>query len=156
MGKKKKRMDSEPFESICREKFQNQNGEIQSEVFARIYESQLQSAAFTDLNNRQKMLYICCKAQYMGKRKPQEDYKELSLFQDNKCFYLSKKDLVENYKLYTSSMDKEIYGNAKQNIPGDFKVLEEHGLIDIIVNGRYKQKNIYRLSDRWHNWPNPP
>lgn len=157
MGRRKKQPEIEPFESLGSSKFKNRAGEMQTEVYARFFESMIQSDAFITLSNRQKMLYMTCKFQFYGKRKPQEDYKDIPEFQGNECFYLSKTDLVEKYHIYSPTMDKEIYGNTKQNIPGDFKILEEHGLIDIIGAGRgFKQKNIYRLSDRWKQWKSPP
>lgn len=137
--------NAQPFESKGKN-FTTDSGHIRHDTFAAIYESQLQSKAYKALTNRQKMLYVYCKAQYFGKRKPSADYPDLEQFQSPDCFYLNLASIC-SYGLYTRNMRKEFYG--------DMRELEAHGFIKKLSSGRStKTKNIYKFSDEWKTWEN--
>ena len=154
---KKKRRKAELFESVGTGKFINVYGNLESDTFANIYESMLQSEAFKTLKPRYKVLYMICKAQYYGKRKPRNDYPNIPELQGNDLFYLSKEDLVTKYGYASRNCDKELYGymdsKTGKRVPGAFDILEEHGLIEFVSrNKASRQKNIYRFSDKWKDW----
>ena len=131
-----------PFESAGT--FKDINGTERKDTSANIYESMLLSAAYQDLKPRQQQLYVICKAQYYGKKKPREDYKDIDKFKADDLFYLNWSNVL-HYGLYTQTMKKEFYG--------DMKVLVDHGFIDVYVKGgRGKQKSIYKYSDKWRSW----
>lgn len=142
MGKRKK-WTAKPFESVG-QRFQDDNGTIRSDSSANLYESMLLHPAFATMKPRQKMLYIYCKAQYFGKRKPQDDYKELEEAKGNEKFYMNRASIVK-YGLYTKNGMHEFYS--------DLKLLQERGFIRCISNGRStKSKSIYEFSDQWKYW----
>lgn len=133
------------FESIG-SSFTDYNGKTRQEVFAPIYESMLQSNAFTSLNHKQQMLYIYCKLQYYGKRKPKRDYPEIDAFNSDDCFYFNWKT-AQSYKLY-----KE---NSSANFYRDMNSLISHGLIERISSGaKHRTKSIYKYSTKWTEYPN--
>lgn len=103
----------------------------------------LTSAAFTSLKTRQKVLYLYCKAQYYGKRKPRRDYPDIEEIRGDDCFYLSWA-VVKQYELYQESMHSNFYK--------DMQVLIEHGFIERVSAGKYKKKSIYRYSSGWKEW----
>lgn len=124
--------------------FTDDNGKKLADTSANIYESMLRSKAFRSLKNRQKVLYLICKSQYYGKRKPKADYKEDDRVQDDTCFYLNL-DLVCQYGLYTKNMRKEFYG--------DMKELRNKGFIEQVASGRGTMtKSIYRFASGWKQW----
>ena len=123
------------------EKYIDKNGTVRTETFAAIYESMLVSKAFINLTARQKMLYVYCKAQIVGKRKPKQDYKDLNLYQQDECFYLSEQMLYD-YGLYTEA--------GRRYISKDFKVLIDKGFIKKLASGQCsKSKNVYMLVSDW-------
>ena len=91
---------------------------VSNDTSANIYESMLQSTAWKDLKPRERQLYIYCKAQYYGKRKPAKDFPDIPQVQSEECFYLNL-SLVVSYGIYTRNGNKEFYQ--------DMKKLEEHG-----------------------------
>lgn len=131
------------YESVGK-KFTDKNGTQRTDTFASIFESMLLSKAFTTLTARQKMLYVLCKAQIVGKRKPKEDYKEYDLYQNEECFYLHEQALID-YGLYSKA--------SRRFINPDFKKLEEHGLIKKLASGqKSKSKNVYKLVSDWQRY----
>lgn len=117
-----------------------------SESFASIYESMLLSEAWQSLTDRQKNLYLLCKAQYYGHRKPNQDFKDMESL-DSLCFYLPRKMVITIYKAYKPSMERYLYK--------DMRVLEERGFLDLVASGRANHsKSIYRYSSRWQTWTN--
>lgn len=144
MARKRNHYKPKAFESKG-EKFIDDNGTIRADTSANVYESMLLSKAYIDLKTRQKMLYIYCKAQYYGKRKPSKDYEEMGLFQSADCFYLNLACVVK-YGLYTRNMRKEFYG--------DMKALQEHGFITQLApgGGNGKAKSVYQFSSDWQKW----
>lgn len=140
---KSKEYKAKPYESTGKQ-FVDKNGTHRKDTFATIYESMLLSKAFRTLTARQKSLYLLCKAQIMGKRKPKEDYKEYGLYQEEECFYLRYETLID-YGLYTKA--------STHYIADDFKALEEHGLVKILVSGgKNSTKNIYKLVSDWQKY----
>ena len=144
MGRKPK-FEPKKFESINKGRpFKDHKGKNVADTSANIYESMLRSQAFKDLNTKSKMLYVYCKSQYYGKRKPRVDYPLISVFNDDSCFYLSWRD-IQNYGLYTDTQHSNFYK--------DMKVLIEHGFIERVASGRTNRtKTIYRFSARWIEW----
>ena len=57
-----------------------------ADTSATIFESMLRSKAYCDLTDKQRLLYVLCKAQYYGKKHPEKDYEE---FEGNEYFYLN-------------------------------------------------------------------
>lgn len=117
---------------------------VSNDVSANIYESMAQSDAWRDLKPRERQLYVYCKLQYYGKRKPSKDFPNIDAFNSDLCFYLNLAAVV-NYGIYKRSGNKEFYK--------DIHTLVEHGFIEIISNGKYtKTKSIYKYSDKWQSW----
>lgn len=143
MGRRKKR-NVRPFESAG-EKFTDQTtGTVRADTSANIYESMLLSSAFQDLKPRQQMLYIVCKSQFYGHRKPSQDFPEMEAVQADTCFYLNLA-AVCRYGLYSRNMRGKFYQ--------DMKVLQEHGFIKLVSSGAStKTKSIYRFSSDWQRW----
>ena len=111
---------------------------------ANIYESMLLSTAFMDLSKNQRLLYLYLKAQYYGKRKPGRDCPEIEQLQGDDLFYFPM-SAAEKYGLYTRSNH-----TAFRN---DMKVLESHGFIKTVSNGKAtKKKSIYQFSGAWRVW----
>lgn len=123
--------------------FTDFNGTKRVDTFTRVYKSMLLSPAFQTLTEKQKVLYFYVKSEYYGSRKPKADYEELELFQSEDLFYFNL-GLAKQYNLYRDSTKKNFYT--------DMKALIEHGLIEKVVAGQYKKKNIYRYSDKWQTW----
>lgn len=120
------------------------HGVNQPDTYARIYESMFQSVAFRTLTANQRDLYLCMKLQYYGKRKPSQDYPEIEELKTDNVFYLNW-DLVQEYGLYKPT--------CKSNFYKDRNVLIEHGLIEIVVNGKIQhKKNVYCYSSEWKNF----
>ncbi len=118
------------------------NGTGLSETFARIYESMLRSSAWKSLTTKQKLLYVYCKAQYFGKRKPSYDFPDLEL--DETSFYFHKKQALD-YGLYSDSTLRFLYS--------DMRELEKKGFIEIVASGRPNHmKSIYKFSGKWQLW----
>jgi len=118
------------------------NGIKYHDTFANIYMSMLLSPAFKDLKHRQQMLYIVMKAQYYGKRKPRQDYKDL--YDCDEYFYMNF-DAVQYYGLYTKYMQKEFRK--------DKQALIDHGFIELVASGaKTHTKSIFKYSDKWQQW----
>lgn len=115
-----------------------------NDTSANIYESMLESEAFMDLTKNQRLLYVYCKKQYYGKRKPQRDYPDIEEFKSEECFYFCL-SMAERYGLYTRKNKGQFYK--------DMKALVSHGFIDVVSNGKYtKSKTVYRYSYAWKLW----
>lgn len=111
---------------------------------ANIYESMLKSAAFMDLTPRQRLLYVYCKAQFYGKRKPGKDFPDIEQLQGDDLFYFPMQTAVD-YGLYTRNNHKNFYR--------DMKELEKHGFIKTVINGKiHKTKSVYQYSGNWKFW----
>lgn len=76
MSRRRKKYVPKKWESKG-EVYMDDSGSRKADTSANIYESMLTSKAFAFLTDRQKMLYVCCKAQYYGKRKPGRDYPDV-------------------------------------------------------------------------------
>lgn len=141
---RKKKHKYRDFESVTGSSFVNQKGKLQAETSANICESMLQSKAFQELTPKQKILYVYCKAQYYGKRKPKKDYEKQGLFQADEYFFFNI-GLAEEYGLYTMANHKRLYT--------DLKALEKAGFIRCEKSGKgHKEKNVYCFSDEWKKW----
>lgn len=121
--------------------FVDKNGTQRTDTFATIFESMLQSKAFKRLTKNQRLLYVYCKAQILGKRKPKQDFKELELYQEEECFYLHLQAVID-YGLYKRGGAKRFYN--------DMQALEDNGFIKKVASGKHsKSKNVYKLVDDW-------
>lgn len=117
---------------------------VANDTHARIFESMLLSPAFMDLSKNQRLLYVYMKAQYFGKRKPGEDFKEIGILQEPELFYFSK-TTAESYSLYARGSHMQFYN--------DVKALETHGFIKTVSNGSStKKKSIYKFVGDWKQW----
>lgn len=126
------------------ETYMDSSGRRRADTSANIYDSMLTSDAFILLTDKQKMLYVCCKAQYYGKRKPERDYPDVEQLHGEDLFYLNWA-AVQAYGLYKPSMHPNFYR--------DMKALCGHGLIEKVSSGAgQRKKSIYRFSDRWQVW----
>ena len=143
MGRKKK-YDAKAFESNGQ--YRGRNGGARKDTSASIFESMYRSEAYRDLTARQRDLYVCCKLQYYGKRKPGRDFQDLEEFQGDDLFYLNWASVSADYGLYPAGSERNFYK--------DMNALIEHGLIDLRSSGKKRrQKNIYQYSVRWKKWP---
>ena len=114
------------------------------DAFARIYESMLISPAFLDLSKNQRLLYVCMKAQWYGKRKPRKDYEGVEGLQGDDVFYFPRTS-AERYGLYTRNNHKQL--------SKDIEALQEKGFIETVASGKATfKKSIYRFSDHWRTW----
>ena len=143
MTRKRTNYKPKSFESLG-EKYIDPNGKTRTDTSANIFESMLTSNAFTELTFKQQVLYIYCKAQYYGKRKPSKDYPNVSDVQSPECFYFNWAT-AQRYKLYPAGSSKNFYS--------DMTRLIEHGLIEKIASGAaHRTKTIYRFSSEWQRW----
>lgn len=117
-------------------------GKPHKDTSAMIFESMLRSPALEAITYKQFMLYVVCKAQLYGKRKPAQDFKNTDLFQEEDCFYLSWKD-ISNYP--------RLYGrNGNSDFRKDLEALIAAGLIERISSGKtHRTKSIYKFSSVW-------
>ncbi len=131
------------FESLG-ERYVDANGKIRADTSANLYESLLTSQAFKDLNSKQQVLYVYCKSQYYGHRKPEKDFKDIDEVKGTDRFYLPWK-AVQEYGLYTSTSHSNFYK--------DMIELERHGLIEKVSSGKSQHtKSIYKFSANWQKW----
>lgn len=142
---RKKKWTGRPFESVG-EHYTDSHGNSRPDVSARIFESMLVSPAFRSLTARQKVLYLYCKAQHYGKKKPSKDYdaEQYPQTQQDICFYFNLALAVE-YGLYAKTSRNEFYS--------DIKRLREVGLIETVISGKAtKTKSVYRFSSKWRDF----
>ena len=126
----------------------DREGKKRTDVSAPIFESMVLSGAFQDLTDRQRMLYVICKMQRYGKRKPSFDYKDVEEYRSEACFYLNWRDVLQ-YGIYKETCSANFYK--------DMKALIDHGLIMRIASGKSAHRNtVYEYSDKWQAWGNAP
>lgn len=143
MESKRKGYSAKPYESVGLN-YIDRKGKTRKETNCCIYDSMLESDAFVSLKPRLKVLYLYCKAQLFGKRKPARDCPQIDIYQDDSCFYFNW-DLAKNYGLYKPSMESNFYR--------DMKALIDAGFIKLLTSGaKRKQKNVYAFSDRWKSF----
>lgn len=130
-----------PFESMG-QSFINARGDRQADTSANIFESMLQSRAFKSLIARQQMLYVYCKAQYYGKRKPERDYQDVDAVQGADFFYLNWDAVKTLYGRYSAKDSSTFYK--------DMDVLIKRGFIERTASGKAQhEKTVYRFSAEW-------
>ena len=143
---KRKKFKARTFESRG-QVFIDPDGRQRKDTSASIFESMLLSEAWKDLTDKQRVLYLVCKAQYYGHRKPRQDYDEESM-QGDDCFYLSWHQVGKQgnaYQLYSKENSARFYK--------DMDRLVENGLIEKVMSGKsHKVKSVYRFSDKWRTW----
>ena len=119
------------------EHYTTAKGRTAADTSANIYESMLTSPAFKALKPRLKVLYLYCKAQYYGKRKPTKDNDKYG----TDTFYFNWGKALE-YGLYPES--------AASNFYHDMQELEKAGFIKKLFSGKaHKEKNVYQYSNEW-------
>lgn len=142
-NRKKNHYSPKSFEAIG-QKFKGIHGAMMADTSATIFESMLQSDAFKSLNPKQQILYVYCKAQYYGKRKPEKDYPDIPQFEGADLFYFNW-DIAQEYGLYKPSCNK--------NFRNDMQALIQHGFIEIVASGKAQhKKNVYKFSSKWKTW----
>lgn len=120
-------------------------GKKRSDSFCMVFESLLQSAAYTDLSDKQKALYIVCTSQLYGHRKPEKDHKDVPELQGDDVFYLNWREVHERYGMYSQNNHGRFYK--------DMKVLQEHGFIKQIASGKSQhKKSIWQFDWQWQLW----
>ena len=141
---RRKKWTARPFESQGQRFTDPNTGTIRTDTSANIYESMLLSEAYIDLTTRQKQLYIICKSQFYGHRKPSQDFPEVEQVRGDDCFYLNL-GTVTRYGLYTRNMRGKFYS--------DMKELERHGFIKTVSSGKStKSKSVYQFTPDWKYW----
>lgn len=143
MGRRK-RWTARPFESVGQRFTDPITGATRADTSANLYESMMLHPAFQDLTNRQKLLYLICKSQFFGHRKPEKDFPDVEQVAGDDCFYLNL-GAVTRYGLYTRNMRGKFYA--------DMKELERHGFIKTVSSGRpTKSKSVYKFLPDWKYW----
>lgn len=146
MAKKIPKYEPKAYESKGK-KYQDHNGTMRTETFTSIYESMLLSAAWRKLKPKQQVLYMICKAQIMGKRKPKQDFAEHGIFQEEENFYLSIDTICSEYQMYK----RDSKGKCCKFYT-DIKALIKLGFIERVASGQStKSKTIYKLSSKWRD-----
>lgn len=141
---RKRKWTARAFESQGQRFTDPVTGAIRADTSANVYESMLLHPAFTTMKPRQQMLYIACKAQFYGHRKPKADFPTTEAVQGDDCFYMNR-ELATRYGNYTKSMTKELYG--------DLGELQRRGFIECVSSGKAtKSKSIYRFCSNWKDW----
>lgn len=137
MGRKHKRYAPQPYESA----------KGAGDTYAQIYESMLTHPAFLGLTYRQRFLYVACRAQLYGKKKPRntEGYREIPELCRDEVFFFGLDDAFR-YGLATERNHQKFYR--------DLKALVTAGFLDKLADGaRGKGRAVYRLSSRWQQPP---
>lgn len=110
---------------------------------AQIYSSMLTHPAYLKLTYRQRFLYVCCKDQIFGKRKPRntDGYKEMPELCRDEVFFFG----IDDAKQYGIA-DEKNHGSFYR----DMGTLIKAGFIDKLIDGvKGRGRAVYRLSDRW-------
>lgn len=122
-----------------------------SDTSANLYMSMLLSPAWTDLTDRQKVLYLYAKSRLYGQRTKEkealfEQYLDLKKPTNIDSFFsLSIGDAVYVFKLYSKTNQHPFYR--------DVEALIAHGFIRCIACGNIARvKTIYQFSDKWQLW----
>ena len=129
---------------------------------ANIYMSMIMSKAWNDLSNRQRVLYLYCKAQYYNeKRKPvkyEDRNKPLNKSEypeyNKTWFTMNQAKWKEKYKLYTNN--SSFYADINSLIMHGFIFCVESGsYITVDSNETKFAKSIYAFSDKWQKYGTP-
>ena len=114
--------------------------------FAAMYYDLLDSEAYTSLTAKQKTLYLyCCRESHgAAMRDNAIDGGE----GDERLFYMNRGLYTTKYRLYGQS--------DKRGFARDMAALIAHGLVDCVSSGlATRERNLYRLSSRWHHYGTP-
>lgn len=131
MAKKYKRYEPKEFESAKHGK---------AEPFSSVYLSMFQSEAWRGLTAKQRDLYYHCKLQLHADSKSFPKEERL-----RGCFTFNRYKWLTEYGLYTEANQRGFYR--------DMDNLILRGFVDCIRQGqRTKEKNLYRMSDRWQHF----
>jgi len=148
MAKKRQQYKPRAFESKGKRK--KKSGKEVADTFAMVFLTMLESPAYKDLTTRQQALYIWIKAQLCGADRhpridyPEQTYPEYEEIRKDTSFYFSWANALET-GLYTKSMQK--------NFSCDMQALKNHGLIDIVMNGKaHRKRTVYKYSSEWQKW----
>ena len=114
--------------------------------FTPMFYDLLDSEAFTSLTCKQRMLYVYCCRESHGQA--MRDNALEGGEGDERMFYLNRELYVHRYKLYGE--------NDRRGFNRDMAALIGHGFVDCIKSGlATREKNLYRLSSRWHHYGTP-
>lgn len=118
-----------------------QRRRFSSNKFTPIFADLWTSDAFTSLTDKQQALYIDCTLESYGLASNDTGRGE-------EFFYMNGGLRSDKYKRYPRS-DSRCFER-------DIEALIEHGFVDCVQSGfNTRQKNLYKLSDRWHKWGMP-
>lgn len=124
-----------------RAKFKGHEAVGGDKIFGRVSLSMWSSEAWQDLNDKEKIVYICMTMERYRQRQPAQDYPNMGF--DDSCFYFPW-SMADKYKLYETS--RSYFYRVIHN-------LEKHGFIETVANGKStKRKSIYRFSPKWKEW----
>lgn len=120
-------------------------GKKRTDSFCMVFSSLLESAAYRDLKDRQKNIYLLCLSQCYGHRKPGKDYPDIEEFRGESVFYLNWREVHQRYGMYSEGNHSRFYR--------DMDVLEEHGFIRQITSGKSQhRKSVWELRGEWQTW----
>ena len=138
MSRRKKKFQPKAWESAGQVQYGKR---LIEDTSASIFESMLQSDSFKALKARQRFLYILCKSQYYGKKKPRHEFPDNEELKSDDLFFLNWA-AVKRYALYSDTDSSTFYK--------DMKVLTDRGFIEKVASGKPNHsKTIYKFSDKW-------
>ena len=150
MSRKRKSTKKRPY---IRKAFESakpgEKSESGADTSANIYRSMLLSDVWKSLTPRQVRLYLICKSEYYGKSK--DDLRPFKEYFDS--HHISDQERLRHFTMNWGKVRKDglfgMYSNHNHFID-DMNVLISKGFVDCIIPGAdTRQKNLYRLSDRW-------
>lgn len=146
---KRKKYIPKKFESQSfgdpRMKYTDSFGKNRTDSFCMVFDSLLESAAFKDLTDKQRYIYILCVSQFYGHRKPEKDYKDIDEVQGKDKFYLNWREVHERYGMYSEGNHSRFYK--------DMQALQEHGFIRQISSGKAQhKKSVWQFDWHWQTW----
>ncbi len=117
-----------------------------SKHFLQVYDDLLDSASFHDLTARQVRLYLYCVRESHGAA--MRDNAKNGGTGDQRLFYMNQSLRTDVHELYPKS--------DTRGFERDMQSLIEHGFVDCVKSGYAgREKSVYRLSARWHEWGLP-
>lgn len=110
-----------------------------SVAFVQVFHDMLDSPAFHDLTAKQVQLFLYCLRETHGRATADDPQ------HDTARFYFNRHLQTVVHELYAPS--------DYRGFERDMQSLIEHGFCDMVSSGyATKEKNVYRLSSRWHHW----
>ena len=136
------------FESDITKLPLKRNGDRSGDTSANLYMSMLLSRAWRGLTDRQKVLYLYCKAQYYGEKPDRKTHMTQAEIDGGanvnlmKRFTMNRNKWSDMYELYSESTSRYFWR--------DMNALIEKGFIRKVESGKTtRTKNIYEFADDW-------